>query len=53
MRMSKRTHAYVAYNQVTNGVNAQYQFSGGNYGSSIGANGQQITTTAIGLQHWL
>jgi hypothetical protein len=52
MRMSKRTHAYVAYNQVTNGVNAQYQFSGGNYGSSIGANGQQITTTAIGLQHW-
>jgi hypothetical protein len=52
MRMSKRTHAYVAYNQLTNGANAQYQFSGGNYGSSIGANGQQITTTAIGLQHW-
>ena len=52
MRMSKRTHAYVAYNQVTNGANAQYQFSGGNYGSSIGANGQQITTTALGLQHW-
>ncbi len=52
MRMSKRTHAYVAYNQITNGANAQYQFSGGNYGSSAGANGQQITTTAIGLQHW-
>jgi len=52
MRLSKRTHAYVAYNQISNGVNAQYMFSGGNYGSSIGANGQQITTTALGLQHW-
>jgi hypothetical protein len=52
MRMSKRTHAYVAYNSIINGVNAQYGFSGGNYQSSTAANGQQITTTAIGLQHW-
>jgi hypothetical protein len=52
MRLSKRTHAYVNYSQITNGANAQYQFSGGNYGSSIGANGQQITSTALGLQHW-
>jgi len=52
MRMSKRTHAYVNYSLITNGANAMYQFSGGNYGSSAGANGQQITSTAIGLQHW-
>jgi hypothetical protein len=52
MRMSKRTHAYIAYNQITNGSAAQYGFTGGNYQSSTAANGQQITTTAIGLQHW-
>jgi hypothetical protein len=52
MRLSKRTHAYVNYSQITNGANAMYQFSGGNYGSSTGANGQQITATALGLQHW-
>ena len=52
MRMSKRTHAYVAYHSIMNGVNANYGMTGGNYGSSTPANGQQITTTAIGLQHW-
>jgi hypothetical protein len=52
MRLSKRTHAYAAYHVITNGANAQYGMSGGNYQSSTAANGQQITTTAIGLQHW-
>jgi len=52
MRMSKRTHAYAAYHVITNGVNAQYGMTGGNYQSSTAANGQQITTTAIGIQHW-
>ena len=52
MRLSKRTHAYAAYHMITNGANAQYGMGGGNYASSIPANGQQITTTALGLQHW-
>ncbi|NDC61717.1 MAG: hypothetical protein EBZ60_06850, partial [Betaproteobacteria bacterium] len=52
MRMSKRTHLYAAYHVITNGVNAQYGMTGGNYQSSTAANGQQITTTAIGIQHW-
>ena len=52
MRLSKRTHAYAAYHMITNGANAQYGMGGGNYQSSTAANGQQITTTAIGLQHW-
>ena len=52
MRMSKRTHLYAAYNAVNNGANANYGITGGNYGSSIPANGQQITTTALGIQHW-
>ena len=52
MRLSKRTHAYAAYHMITNGANAAYGMGGGNYGSSIPANGQQITTTALGLQHW-
>jgi len=52
MRLSKRTHAYAAYHSIQNGVNANYGMTGGNYGSSTVANGQQITTTAIGLQHW-
>ena len=52
MRLSKRTHAYAAYHSIMNGVNANYGMTGGNYGSSTPANGQHITTTAIGLQHW-
>jgi hypothetical protein len=52
MRLSKRTHAYAAYHMITNGANANYGMTGGNYGSSTVANGQQVTTTAIGLQHW-
>ena len=52
MRLSKRTHAYAAYHMITNGANAQYGMGGGNYGSSIPSNGQQITTTALDLQHW-
>jgi predicted porin len=51
-RFSKRTHGFFTVSSIVNGVNGNYNFTGGNGASSTIALGQAVNSTNIGLQHW-
>jgi len=50
-RLSKRTHAYAAYNTVQNGINNNVGLTSSGQNSGTVANGAQVVITSVGLQH--